>query len=60
MVPISLLDDPRHWRERAEEMRLLAEAIHHPEAKHIMVRMAQDYERLATLARQLNQPRREH
>jgi hypothetical protein len=60
MVPISLLDDPRFWRDRAKEMRVLAEGVQHPEAKQIMAKMAQDYERLATLAEDLSQRQRRH
>ena len=46
----ALLNDLRHWRDRAEEARLLAEDMHDPESKAAMQRIAMDYERLAERA----------
>jgi hypothetical protein len=43
MLPIN----PEHWRSRAEEMRSLAAGIHDPDAKATMLRIADEYERLA-------------
>ena len=43
----SLLDDPEHWRSRAEEARTVAEQLADPEAKRTMLRIATDYEKLA-------------
>ena len=43
----SLLDDPEHWRTRAEEARSVAEQQSDPESKRTMLRVAADYERLA-------------
>jgi hypothetical protein len=45
-----LLDDPQHWRRRAEEARTVAEQLADPEAKRTMARIAADYERLAERA----------
>jgi hypothetical protein len=42
-----LLDDPQHWRSRAEEARTVAEQLADPDAKRTMLRIAADYERLA-------------
>jgi hypothetical protein len=42
--------DPMHWRGRAEEMRALGERMRECVSKHMMFRMAQDYERLARTA----------
>jgi hypothetical protein len=46
----SLLDDPEHWRSRAEEGRSVAEQLSDPEAKRTMLRIAADYELLAEQA----------
>jgi len=40
----SLLDDPEHWRSRAET-RVFAEKLSDPESKRTMLRIAADYER---------------
>jgi len=47
-----LYDDPDHWRMRAEEMRVLAEAMLTRDTKATMLRIAADYERLAEWAEQ--------
>ncbi len=47
MPRLFLYDDPGHWRHRAEEMRVLAEAMQAAEPQKIMLRIAADYERLA-------------
>ena len=43
----SFINDPKHRRERAEQMRTIAEETHDPLAKETMLRIAQDYEHLA-------------
>jgi hypothetical protein len=43
----SILDNPDHWRERAEEARSVAEQLTDPVARAMMSRIAEDYERLA-------------
>jgi len=40
--------DARHWQARAEELRTLSETFS-DETRHIMLRIAADYERLASL-----------
>jgi hypothetical protein len=45
-MPTSILDDPDHWRKRAEETRTLAEQMNDPESRRTMFRTAEDYERL--------------
>jgi hypothetical protein len=50
LVPASFINDPEHWRQRAEEARRLAEQINDSAAKETMLRVAADYDRLATRA----------
>ena len=42
-----LVDDPEFWRSRAEEVRAIANDMKEVDAKAIMERIANDYERLA-------------
>lgn len=42
--------DPRHWRERAEETRVIAENMDEIGARQMMLRIADDYDRLAVRA----------
>ena len=49
-MPTSILDDPDHWRARAEEARALADQMTSDDTKETMLRIAKDYDRLAELA----------
>ena len=42
--------DPQQWRFRAEEARTVADQMTHEQAREIMRRIANDYDRLAKLA----------
>jgi hypothetical protein len=46
----SIINDPEHWRNRAEEARTLADQMSDEASKQTMLRIAADYERLAERA----------
>jgi len=46
----NLWNDPKHWRERAEEALVRAEQLSDPEAQRMMLEVAAGYERLAQKA----------
>jgi hypothetical protein len=49
-MPASFINDPKHWRDRAEQMRTLAEAMKDQISREMVLRIAQDYEKLAQRA----------
>ena len=51
-MPEHPINDPKHWLNRAKEARALAEQIDDPEAKRTMLKIADDYERLAQRAQE--------
>jgi hypothetical protein len=51
-MPSSFINDPQHWRGRAEEARTLAEQMSDETSKQMMLRIADDYDRLAERAEQ--------
>jgi hypothetical protein len=50
MANRSFLNDPKHWRDRAEEARTRADQLDDPQSKSAMLRIAHDYELLAERA----------
>ena len=44
---VSTQEDARQWRDRAEEMRMVAEGMQNEHNKKIALRLAADYDRLA-------------
>jgi hypothetical protein len=47
-----IFDDPKHWRQRAEQARVLAGQMSDATSREMMLGIAQDYERLAEQAEQ--------
>jgi hypothetical protein len=50
MPPPTSLNDPAHWRQRAQEMRSIADLLEDPAAKAAMLDIAQRYEQIAAIA----------
>jgi hypothetical protein len=48
-TPVSI-NDPKHWSDRAGEMRAFSDAMKSEEATAIMLRLADDYDKLADRA----------
>jgi hypothetical protein len=46
----SLINDPKHWRERAKEARAMADEMKDRQAKQMMLGIARDYVLLAERA----------
>jgi hypothetical protein len=46
----SIVDDPTHWRQRAEEAYRVADQLDDPIARKTMLDVAGSYEQLAALA----------
>jgi len=46
----NILDDPRHWRDRAEEARVQAADMRGEDARQQMLKIAEGYDKLAQRA----------
>ncbi len=44
------INDPKHWRDRAAQMRALADCMSKPETTALMAKLAEDYDKLADRA----------
>jgi len=51
-APLGLLNNFQYWRARAEQARLISETIPLAEAREAMLRVANDYDRMAKIAEQ--------
>lgn len=51
-MPSHVFDDPKHWRQRAEQARGLAEQMGDAASREMMLQIAKDYEQLAEQAEQ--------
>jgi hypothetical protein len=49
-MPVTHINDSKHWRDRAAEMRVLSTTMHDVETITIMLRLADDYDILADRA----------
>jgi hypothetical protein len=49
-MPTSHVNDYKHWRDRAAEMRALSDMMKEPETVELMLRLADDYDKLADRA----------
>jgi hypothetical protein len=48
------IDDPKYWRERAEELRSISKLLDDAEAKRQLDAIARSYEQLADHIKQLS------
>ena len=51
-MPSHVFDDPKHWLQRAEQARALAEQMSDAASREMMLGIVKDYERLAEQAEQ--------
>lgn len=50
MANSSIKNDPKHWRQLAQEARAAADQFNDPDAKRTMLEIAEGYEELASIA----------
>jgi hypothetical protein len=51
-VPAANINDFKHWRERAEELRVVAESVNDSDARASLLRIADEYDKLALRAQE--------
>jgi len=49
-MPASIINDPKHWRDRAKEARVIADEMNDRDAKQMMLGIARSYILLAERA----------
>ena len=49
-MPVHTYSDPKHWHDRAAEMRALADEVANVEARHMMNKLADEYDKLGDRA----------
>jgi hypothetical protein len=49
-MPRRFVDDPKHWYDRAAAMRALADEVKDIEARAMMLKLADEYDKLAERA----------
>jgi hypothetical protein len=52
MSNLELINDPRHWRWLAHDMRTLAHSLNDDTSKQVMLRVAAEYEHVAKRAQE--------
>jgi hypothetical protein len=57
MSDIRMTDDPAHWRQRAQASRAEADRLNNPDAKKIMLEIAEAFARLADRAEKRGKPK---
>jgi hypothetical protein len=57
-MPSHIFDNPKHWRQRAEQARALAEQMSDLASREMMLGIVKDYEQLAERAEQRAQEER--
>lgn len=53
-----LIENPKHWRERASAIRSLAERMPDPDVQRRLLESAEEYERLADHAENRADPKK--
>ena len=53
LYPSSLMNDPQRWLDRASELRAFAGDIKHIEIMTILLKLANDFDRLAERVREI-------
>ena len=49
-MTVNSVNDSKHWRDRAAQMRALSDSMNDKKAAAIMLRLANDYDKLANRA----------